>query len=138
MSPSCFVCASTAPGSRQEDTDEVESTVQRAGPNAARMLGDKVRLADSTSTVLKVSSVLVITMAWPESAALDVRLAGHGDLHEVFDSWRQLDPTNGAPGARVWHLGVGLDPSVVDDPRQAATGRYRGSACGTEAQANGH
>jgi hypothetical protein len=88
MSPSCFVCASTAPGSRQEDTDEVESTVQRAGPNAARMLGDKVRQSDSTSTVLKVSSVLVITTAWPESAALDAQLAGHVDLHEVFDSWR--------------------------------------------------
>ncbi|MFZ2058431.1 MAG: hypothetical protein WAV54_13565 [Acidimicrobiales bacterium] len=141
MSPSFLLRAGTARGSRQEDTDEVESTVQRAGPNAARLLGDKVRQSDSTSTVLGASSVLVITTAWTESAALDAQLAGHGDLHEVFDCRRQLNSTNGAPGARVGHFGVGPDPGAVGDPKQAATRRCRCGAHGTEAlheQARGH
>jgi hypothetical protein len=51
----------------QEDTDWAESTDQRTGPNAARKLRDKIRVADSASTVVEAESVLVITMACPSS-----------------------------------------------------------------------
>ena len=73
--------------------------------NARKVLGARVRCADTLEDALARAQVIVITTPDPEYRRVALLLAGRNDPPVVVDCWRLLPPDSG--GMRLVHVGQG-------------------------------
>lgn len=92
------------------------------GQNSARVLGEKVRMAQTAQQCIDQGKVVVVATPWEEFAKIPARQwACDGQQRTVVDCWRMLKHLEGVEGLKYLSLGIGN-----------TTGRIRSAISGAE------